>query len=132
MTSRVAVEALAEYSRPVLRTTISNDFEQASGTEASDRLSSYVFGGSLLYRIGRGRIAPFVIGGAGYLRQLDEDQIMLVSGSEVHGGGGITVALATHVGLRTDAVASSRSKSIGFEEKRRVVPVISATFVYRF
>jgi hypothetical protein len=132
VTSRIAVEALAEYSRPVLQTTISNDFEQASGTEASDRLSSYVFGGSLLYRIGRGRVVPFVVGGAGYLRQLDEDQIMLVSGSEVHAGGGITVDLATHFALRTDAVASSRNKSIGFADKRRVVPVISATLAYRF
>lgn len=132
ITSRIAIEALAEYSRPVLRTTISNDFEQAAGTEASDRLSSYVFGGSLFYRIGHGRVAPFVVGGAGYLRQLDEDQIMLVNGSEVHAGGGITVDLAAHFAVRTDVVASSRNKSIGFEEKRRVVPVISATLAYRF
>jgi hypothetical protein len=132
VTKRFGVEADAQFSRPMLRTTITDDFEQASGTEASNRLSSYLFGGSLVYRFGSGRVAPFALGGAGYLRQLDDEQATLVTGSEVHAGGGVLIGLATHFALRADAVASSRSKSLAFEEKRRVVPVLAASLAYRF
>ena len=132
VTRSVAVEGFAEYSRPTLRTTILDDFEQASGSEAANTIGSYVFGGTVLFHFGGGRLTPFVSGGAGYLRQLDEEGTSVVTGTELHGGGGIKYRLSRHFLLRADAGVSSRDKSVAFEEKRRTVPQIAAAIAYRF
>ena len=131
-TSHLGIEAAAQASRPTLRATISNDFENAAGTETVSRISSYVFGVSVLYRFGQGRLAPFAIAGGGRLRQLDDDNIALVTGTELHGGGGVSYRVSRHVGLRGDAVASSRERSLAFDNKRRTLPVISVSLAYGF
>jgi hypothetical protein len=132
--SRVSAEATFQFSRPNLRVDLDDDFENATAVEAVGRVSSYLFGGSVLYHFGSGRIVPFVIGGAGYLRQLDEDNAEVLSGSEFHGGGGVKIWFGSsqHFGLRADAQVSSRSKSAGFEDKRRMLPVLGAGLTYRF
>jgi outer membrane protein with beta-barrel domain len=132
LTRRLAVEGFAEYGRPTLRTTILNDFEGATGSEATHTIASYLFGGTALFHFGGGRLMPFVSGGAGYLRQLDDEGTSVVSGTELHGGGGIKYRLSRHVLLRADAGVSSRDKSVAFEEKRRTVPQIAAAIAYRF
>ena len=91
--------------------------------------------GSLLYHFGEGRVVPFVSGGGGYLRQLDEDNADVLTGNELHAGGGLKVWFGTganRLGLRLDAQASSRSKSAGFEQKRRILPVLGAGLIYLF
>ena len=133
--SRVSAEANFQYSRPVLRTTIGSDFENAESIDATETLSSYLVTGSLVYHFGSGRVVPFVRGGAGYLRQLHEDNAELLTGSEVHGGGGVKIWFGTagsRFGLRLDAGVSARSKSVAFEQKRRVLPVAGAGVVYVF
>jgi len=132
VTPRFEVEALADYSRSTLRTRILDDFEGATGTEAVNTIVSFVFGGSALYHFGTGRFAPFVSAGAGYLRQLDDESTTVVTGTEVHGGGGIRYRLSRHMLLRADAGVSSRDKSIAFEDKRRTLPVAGVSLVYRF
>ncbi|HYT67457.1 MAG TPA: hypothetical protein VEL51_13605 [Vicinamibacterales bacterium] len=130
---RISVEGTFQFTRPVLQTAVADDFENAAAVTAEDTLSSYVAGGSLLYHFGSGRFVPFVSGGGAYLRQLHEDKAELLTGSEIHAGGGVKYWLgARRVGLRLDAQASSRSKSIAFEQKRRVVRVLSAGLVYLF
>jgi hypothetical protein len=132
--SRVSAEATFQFSRPNMRVDLGDDFENATAVEAVGRVSSYVFGGSVLYHFGSGRVVPFVIGGAGYLRQLDEDNAEVLSGSEFHGGGGVKIWLGSgqHFGLRADAQVSSRSKSAGFEDTRRVLPLLGAGLTSRF
>jgi len=130
--SRVAIEGVVEYSRPVLRVTIADDFENAVGTEAVNTLASYLFGGSVLYHFRTGRLAPFALAGAGRLRELDEGAVTLVTGSEVHAGGGVKFRMSSHFGLRADAVMSSRDRSLAFEDKRRTRPVVSAGVFLRF
>ena len=132
LTPRLAIEAVFEYSRPTLHTDISNDFEGATGTTAETAVSSYVIGGSLLYYFGEGRFVPFVSGGAGHLRQLDEGDVTLVTGLELHGGGGVKFGLSRNLSLRAEAEASSRDKSIGFDDVRHTVPRLSAGISYRF
>jgi hypothetical protein len=132
VTPRIAVEGGVEFSRPTLRTRILDDFEQATGSEADVAISSFVFGGSVLYHFGASRFVPFASAGAGRLRQLDEDNVNLVTGTELHAGGGVKYRLSRHLGLRVDAVVSTRDKSLAFEEKRRTVPVIGAGATYRF
>jgi hypothetical protein len=132
LTSRLGVDARVEYSRPELRTTISDDFENADGDEAVSSLSSYLFGGSITYQFGDARLAPFVLAGAGHLRQLDEDEVSVVTGMEYHAGGGVRYRMSPHFAVRADAVVSSRDKSFAFEEKRRTLPAVTASLAYRF
>jgi hypothetical protein len=132
LTRAFAVEATADYSRPVLQTTIANDFEGATGTTAQSRLRSIEVGGSLLYHFGAARLTPFVFGGAGWMRQLDENDVMLVTGTELHAGGGVKYRVDRHVALRVQAGASERDKSIAFADGRRVLPAVSAGVVYRW
>jgi len=132
--SRVSVEGSFQFSRPTLETRIADDFENADPITAKATTTSYLAGGSLLYHFGSGGVVPFVMGGAGYLRQLHEDNAEVVSGSEVHGGGGVKIWMgsARRFGLRIDAQVSSRSNSISFEEKRRILPTVAFGASYLF
>lgn len=132
---RVSAEASFQFSRPSLRVALGDDFENAAPLEAAGSFSSYVITGSVLYHFGSGRVVPFVSGGGGYVRQLDEDNAAVLTGNEVHGGGGVKIWFGSGVsrlGLRFDAQASARSKSVGFEQKRRILPVLGAGLVYLF
>lgn len=131
-TPQLALEGSAEYSRPTLETTILDDFEQAIGTQADIAISSFAFGGSVLYHFGAARFVPFASAGAAWMRQIDQDRVNLVTGAELHAGGGVKYRLSRHLALRVDAGVSSREKSIAFEDKRRTVPVIAAGLAYRF
>jgi hypothetical protein len=132
--SRVSAEGAFQYSRPKLRVDLGDDFENATGVEAVGGVASYLFSGSVLYHFGSGRVVPFVIGGAGYLRQLDEDNADVLSGTEFHGGGGVKIWFGSgnRVALRADAQLSARSKSAGFEDEQRVLPVLAAGISFRF
>jgi hypothetical protein len=135
LSSRVAVEGNVRVSRPTLETRIADDFENADPATAEETVSSYLLGGTLLYHFGSGAFVPFVSGGGSYLRELHEDNSVVLTGAEIHGGGGVKFWFgngAHRFGLRIDAQASSRSKSIGFEEKRRLLPVFGAGVSYLF
>jgi hypothetical protein len=134
LSSRVSVEGIFQYTRPTLHVRLSNDFENADPVDAETNVSTYIFGGSVLYHFGSGSFVPFVLGGAGYVRQLEEAASDATSGLEVHGGGGIKYwfGAAQRVGLRADAQISSRSKSVGFEDKRRVLPSVAGGIVVLF
>ena len=58
------------------------------------RSSQYVFDGALVWHITGARFAggsavPFLYGGAGYLRELHEENAFVEEGVEYHAGGGI-------------------------------------------
>jgi hypothetical protein len=133
--SRLAAEGLFQVSKPQLRVKTADDFENAAAAQVVGGISSYVFGGSLVYHFGSGKVVPFVLGGGAYLRLLDEDNADVVTGNEFHGGGGVKVWFSerpSRLGLRVDAQLSSRSKTAGFEDTRRVLPSVSAGLIYRF
>lgn len=132
---RVSVEAGFQYSQPVLRARLAGDAESAPDTDADETITTYFVGGSLRYHFGEGRFAPFVSGGGGYLRQLHEANAELLTGTEVHAGGGVEYWLGTgahRFGLRVEGAASARSKSVAFEQKRRILPVVTAGLSYQF
>jgi hypothetical protein len=134
-TPRLAAEGVVQYTRPILRANLTDDFENAAATEADETVSSYLFGGSLLYHFGSGRFMPFVQGGAAGLRQVHEDSSEMISGLEIHAGGGVKWWFGSgnrRFGLRIDALASSRSKSAGFDEQRRILPTLSGGISYLF
>lgn len=132
---RVSVEAAFHYTRPILQASLTDDFESAADVDAESTITSYLMGGSLLYHFGDGRIVPFVSGGGGYLRQLHENNAELLTGTEFHAGGGLKYWMGTgthRVGLRLEAQASSRSKAVAFEQKRRVLPSVAAGISFLF
>ncbi len=87
----VSVEGGFQFARPSLSVHTSNDFENAPETTASASVTQYVIDGSLLYHFSSGSLTPFVSGGAGYLRQLIQDDSIVETGNEIHGGGGVKV-----------------------------------------
>lgn len=132
---RVSAEAAFQYARPILEARLTNDFESAADTDADGTITSYLMGGSLLYHFGSGSLVPFVSGGGGYMRQLNENNADLLTGTEIHGGGGVKYWMGTgdhRFGLRIEAQVSSRSKAVAFEQKRRVVPTFIAGIAYLF
>jgi hypothetical protein len=132
---RVSAEAMFHYSRPVLQARVTSDFESAADTDARGAITSYLMGGSLIYHFGRGRLVPFVSGGGGYLRQLNENNADLLTSSEIHGGGGLKYRMgkrSPRFGLRIEAMVSAREKAIAFEQKRRILPTLAAGITYLF
>jgi hypothetical protein len=132
---RVSAEAAFHYSRPILRARVTSDFESAPDVNVDGTITSYLMAGSLLYHFGRGRLVPFVSGGGGYLRQLNENNADLLTSPEIHGGGGVKYWMgrgSRRFGLRLEALASARNKGIAFEQKRRIVPSFVAGIAYLF
>ena len=132
---RVSVEGAFDYSRPVLRGLVTSDFESAPDTPVDGVVVTYLARGSLLYHFGGGRLVPFVSGGGGYLRQIDTSNADVVTGNEIHAGGGLKYWLGSggsRLGLRIDAGVSARSRSVAFEQKRRIVPTIGVGIAFQF
>ena len=132
---RVSVEAALHYTRPILLARLTDDFESAADVDAESTITSYLMGGSLLYHFGDGRIVPFVSGGGGYLRQLHENNTELLTGTEIHAGGGLKYWAGTgtrRVGLRVEVQGSARSKAVAFEQKRRLLPSVAAGISFLF
>lgn len=87
------VEGGVSYGRPALQVRLANDLETASDATATSRLTQVVADGALVHRWRRGRLSPFVMGGAGYLRQLDEPRTTVGTGQVYFGGGGVLVGI---------------------------------------
>jgi len=135
LSGRVSLEGALQYSRPILRARVTDDFESGADTDVDGVVVTYLAQGSLLYHFGGGRLVPFVSGGGGYLRQIDDENSDLVTGTELHAGGGLKFWFGSggrRLGLRIDAGVSSRNKSVAFEQKRRIVPAAGAGIAFQF
>ena len=114
VTRVLGIEGAFRYARPALETRISGDVENAVSVDATTDLSQYVAEVSgvvhlTLFRIGRYG-SPFVLGGAGYMRELDDMKVLVETGWLYHAGGGFkymyserTRGLVRGLGIRGDA-----------------------------
>lgn len=89
------IEGGVGYTRPALNVRLSTDLEQADEVTASIRVNQVVVDGALVHRWARGRVSPFILGGAGYLRQLDAPRTTVGTGQVYFAGGGVTYGLGT-------------------------------------
>ena len=132
----VSVEGGFQFARPSLSVHTSNDFENAPETTASASVTQYVIDGSLLYHFSSGSLTPFVSGGAGYLRQLIQDDSIVETGNEIHGGGGVKYWLGAgrRFGVRAEVRLSSLGGGLSLDgtTKRRFVPTIGGGVAYLF
>jgi hypothetical protein len=140
LTPTLALEAGVQYSRPVLTARLSSDAEDAEDVTADETLSRYVVDGSIVYHLrglsfAGGRGMPFLAAGAGYLRELHEDDQLIETGAEYHAGTGLKFWIARgrrSIGLRGDIGVTVRDGGFDFEEKRRMLPTAGASLVYLF
>jgi hypothetical protein len=136
------VEATGSYAKPELRTTIQNDSELTPPPAAlTSPVSQFTAGGAVVLYPGwsvgsRGR--AFVEGGAAYLRQLENDGALIVTGLSMDAGGGVKWLLASRggrlkgLGVRVDARAVVRRNGIAIDGGTHVSPSVSGAFFVRF
>ena len=135
LTSAFALEAGVQLARPKLEVRTASDFEAAPETTSRATIKGYVFTGSALYHFGRGSIVPFLIGGAGHVRELYEGDDFLETGLEYHAGGGIKSWFGSgrrRFGIRAEALYSSRNVGSEDEKERRSVPTFGFSLAYIF
>ena len=135
VTPALTVEGGFRFARPVYEVRISGDVEDAPDTTAEETLSQYLFDGSIVWHLGKGRAVPFLFGGAGYLRELHEDDALLEEGLEYHAGGGIKWWFGEGrrgVGVRAEAGVSIRDGGFDFKDGQRIVPTAGGFLFYAF
>ena len=135
VTPALTVEGGFRFARPVYEVRISGDVEDAPDTTAEETLSQYLFDGSIVWHLGKGRAVPFLFGGAGYLRELHEDDALLEEGLEYHAGGGIKWWFGEGrrgVGVRAEAGVSIRDGGFDFKDGQRIMPTAGGFLFYAF
>jgi Outer membrane protein beta-barrel domain len=134
-TRTISIEGGVQLARPDLRVRLSGDFEGAVPTVATESINSYLFTGSVLYHMGRGKLRPFLIGGAGHVRDLHDGDELIETGLEYHAGGGIKWWFGSgrqRVGFRAEGLFSMRDGGVGGEEDLRTVPTATVSLAYVF
>ena len=139
MTPALVVEGGLRFTRPVYEVRVSGDAENAPDTTIEETLEPVRLRrlGRLAISVGvRGRRAvPFVFGGAGYLRELHEEDALVEEGVEYHAGGGIKWWFgqgSRRFGIRGEGGISIRDGGFDFDEGARLVPVVSGSLVFTF
>jgi hypothetical protein len=136
----VSIEGSLRFARPELAVVLSDDAESAPGVTATETASHYVIGGAVLVDLrgasfAGGRGVPFVSGGAGYLRELHEGNLLVETGTEYHATGGLKYWFGggdSRFGLRVEGGFSAREKGFDDEDGWRVQPMAAAGLSYVF
>lgn len=124
----IGVEVSGTFGAPELSVAITQDAESGANATVSETTSQYTVdvGGTvqLPWRSGGGRIGSYAIGGAGYLRQLHDDHLLLETGHTIFGGGGLLYSFGGATrrhprGLRGEVRYVYRAGGIDFEDKSR-------------
>jgi hypothetical protein len=143
LTRMIQVGVAGSYATARLATRLSSDTENIPNVTAQERLSQWTVAGEMTaelpaWKIGAGA-TPFLVAGAGYLRELHEGRTLSEQGRFYDVGGGLNVALRTapraavkSVGIRVDARARLRTGGVAFDDRVRVTPAVGASFFARF
>jgi hypothetical protein len=140
LTGAVSVEGGVRLAQPKLSVRLTGDAESAADTTATETLSHYVFDGSLLYHFTKasfagGRGVPFISGGAGYLRELHEENALVETGREYHATAGLKYWFGTgkhRFGLRGEIGLTSREKGFDHDQPRRTLPLALGGLAFLF
>jgi opacity protein-like surface antigen len=146
VTRTFAIEGAFAWTRQTAETDITSDVEGVPHTTLKEDLSTYFIEAAAVVHLrglqfAHGRGIPFVFGGGGYLRQLDEDSILVDTGTVFHAGGGIKYFIAQRprgfvrdVGIRVDGRIYLRSGGLELveEKERRSTWGLAAGLVVRF
>ena len=129
VTRALAVEGGFVWTRATLESKITSDVEGIPNTTVAQDLDTYFIEASAVWHLSAlafagGRGLPFVAGGAGYLRQLDEEQMLTDDpGTVFHAGGGVKYFFVQRprgfirgLGLRGDARFYVRSGGVELDQ----------------
>jgi hypothetical protein len=134
LSRRWTIEGGGQWAQPHIGIGIAGDAEAPVQELPGEQLQQYVFDGGINWQlpIGMGgRLAPFVGGGAGYLRQLHEDRTFAETGQLYYGGGGARYWLrgghgtTRPIGIRGEFRINVRRQGIDFTNQARAYPTFS-------
>ena len=111
------IEAVGSYGASDLKIALNSDAESAAATTATERIAQFTIEGAAVMELTRWHVgahgAPFISAGAGYVRAVHEDRLLVDEGVLWHAGGGVNLVLrsspGTALGLRIDARALFQS-----------------------
>jgi hypothetical protein len=140
VTPSLSIEGGVRYAKPQLSYQLSGDAESAADEVAAEKLSHYVFDGSLSYHFlaasfAQGRGVPFVSGGGGYVRELHEGNQLVETGTELHATLGVHYWFGTgrrRAGLRAEGGISARDGGFDPREGTRMQPIVLAGVAFLF
>lgn len=134
LSPRWTIEGGGQWGQPHIGVGISGDAEAPAQELPGEQVQQYVFDAGVNWqlpiRMGS-RLAPFVSGGAGYLRQLHEDRTYAETGQIYYGGGGARYWLrgghgaARPIGIRGEFRINLRRQGIDFANETRAYPTFS-------
>jgi hypothetical protein len=140
-TSTVWAETAVRYRSTQLLTDVTGDIEGAADTTASEsvqQLQVDAGGQWLVHRWQRGRLTPYLSGGAGYARQLLGDGTLVTSGASGYAGGGFLIELPARQGgafrslaLRLDARAVWLGGGVTLDGAAHAGPALGVAIVFR-
>jgi hypothetical protein len=134
----VYAEATGGFVSSTLEARITNDLEDAPDVTVSSSLAQVTIEGGALVELpalGAGRhLVPFVSGGAGHLRQVHEDRVLVETGTTLYGGGGVKwrvgdgnpSGFVQRLVVRGDVRFVSRTGGTGVDDERRNYITVSA------
>ncbi len=139
----VRVEATGSYGTSELSVELRSDVEGIPDTTAIESIRQFTMEGALTMDLTRwqmgSRAMPFFAAGAGYVRDLHEEQILVDHGTLWHLGGGLNVFLRSNstarmksAGLRLDGRVLFRSGGVIFDDGVHTSPAVGASFFVRF
>ena len=134
LSRRWSIEGGGQWGQPHIGIGISGDAEAAAQELPGEQVQQYVFDAGINWQlpIGMGRrLAPFLGGGAGYLRQLHEDRTFAETGQVYYAGAGVRYwlrgghAAARPIGIRGEFRVNLRRQGIDFANETRSYPTFS-------
>lgn len=134
------VEGSVAYSPTAISVRLTGDPEVATATTVSAPVSQFLVEGGIVREFRRrGRLSPFITGGAGYLRQLNDGRTLIETGTSFYAGGGLYYVRESArprrlkaTGVRVDARAEFLRGGVAPDQSTRVVPAVTAVFFARF
>jgi hypothetical protein len=130
ITRSLAVEGGLVWTRATLESRITSDVEGIPDVTLAQDLDTYFVEASAVWHLRRltlgGNVLPFVAGGAGYLRQLDDEKLLTDDPGQVyHAGGGVKVLFRQRprgfirgLGVRTDARVYFLTSGVELDDSR--------------
>jgi hypothetical protein len=141
LTDLIRAEATVAYNPTHLTTRVTSDTEGVPDVAVDTKVTQYIVGGDILAqpsRWRRGRLAPFVTLGAGYLRQLSDGRTLVQTGTAYFGGGGLFYQRVVEgrrlkaTGIRVDVRALALRDGVSLDRATRVTPAVTASLFARF
>ena len=138
LTPKLQAEGSVGFARTTLLTSITADAE-ASNIEITEPLTQYALQIGLLRQIaawGRGRTAPFVAAGAGFVRQLHDGHTVVDTGPVYYAGGGLDFRFNSRgskiTGIRVDVRETFLTADVTLDNEIHPMTVVGAALFFRF